>query len=408
MSIGAFDRWLEAVRLSGALVYAKRLAANDTLATGAHQAGPYVPKDFLFRVLPEMHRPDLQNPDIWFPLRIESHGDAARVRAIWYNNRLFGKTRDEARITNFGGAQSPLLDPANTAALTLFAFTRGATGPACGVWICTTLEEEEHAESYVGPVEPGAGVVWEAWTGKVTAQRSPDALQSCRLTLEQIPQAWLHDFPSGAEIIRKSLDLLPGRELTPDERLLRRRACEYDVFLSVEEAVVLPRIQVGFPTIDAFVAQAQTVLQRRKARSGRSLELQMKEILTEEGLVEGRDFQHGVESDPNRHPDFLFPSQSAYRDPGHPPSALFMLATKTTCRDRWRQVINEADRIPVKHLLTLQEGLTVEQHSEMMSSGLSLVVPLPLQGKYPAAIRRQLLSVAEFLDTVRVVHSTAR
>ena len=408
MSISALDRWVEAVRLSGALVYAKRLAANDTRATGAHQAGPYIPKNFLFRALPEIYRSDLQNPDIWFSLRIESHGDAAQVRAIWYNSRLFGKTRDEARITNFGGVQSPLLDPANTAALTLFAFTRRDAGPACRVWICTTLEEEAHVESYVGPVEPGAGIVWESSTGKVVPQMPGHVPRTCRLSPDQIPVEWLQDFPSGAEIVRKTLDLLPVGFTPPDERLLRRRTCEYQVFLSVEEAVVLPTLREGFTTMDAFVARAQSVVQRRKSRSGRSLELHMKEILIEEGLVEGRDFQHNVESDPRRRPDFLFPSQAAYRSPTFPSQRLAMLATKTTCRDRWRQVCNEADRIPTKHLLTLQEGVTQQQHAEMVASGVKLVVPKSLRQRYPEEIRSDLLTISDFLDLLERRRQSSR
>ena len=35
-----------------------------------------------------------------------------------------------------------------------------------------------------------------------------------------------------------------------------------------------------------------------------------------------------------------------------------MLAAKTTCHDRWRQLIDTAGPIPVKHLLTLQEGVS--------------------------------------------------
>jgi len=32
--------------------YVKRLAANDTLASGAHQAGPYIAKDFFIQCIP--------------------------------------------------------------------------------------------------------------------------------------------------------------------------------------------------------------------------------------------------------------------------------------------------------------------------------------------------------------------
>lgn len=55
-----------------------------------------------------------------------------------------------------------------------------------------------------------------------------------------------------------------------------------------------------------------------------------------------------------------------------------MLAVKTTCKDRWRQVLNEADKINNIHLFTLQEGVSLTQFREMQSAGVKLVVPLPL------------------------------
>jgi hypothetical protein len=55
-----------------------------------------------------------------------------------------------------------------------------------------------------------------------------------------------------------------------------------------------------------------------------------------------------------------------------------MLAAKTTCKDRWRQILNEADRIPAKHLLTLQEGVSEGQFREMNDAGVRLVVPRAL------------------------------
>jgi hypothetical protein len=78
-----------------------------------------------------------------------------------------------------------------------------------------------------------------------------------------------------------------------------------------------------------------------------------------------------------------------------------MLAAKTTCKDRWRQILNEAERIPVKHLLTLQEGISENQFREMHAAGVTLVVPRPLMSKYPVSVRHQLLSVEKFVSEVR-------
>ncbi len=78
-----------------------------------------------------------------------------------------------------------------------------------------------------------------------------------------------------------------------------------------------------------------------------------------------------------------------------------MLAAKTTCKDRWRQILNEADRIQVKHLLTLQEGVSENQFKEMTEAGVKLVVPRALHDSYPKDIRQNLLSLKEFINNVR-------
>jgi hypothetical protein len=171
----------------------------------------------------------------------------------------------------------------------------------------------------------------------------------------------------------------------------------------VEEAIEMPMIHAGFQTIDDFLARAQTILQRRKARSGRSLELHTREILIEERLREGTDFAQGRESDPGRRPDFLFPSEAAYKDPVFPANRLRMLAVKTTCRDRWRQVLNEADRIGTKHLLTLQEGVSEGQFREMTEAHVQLVVPAPLFEKFPQSVQPHLLTLESFIADVRLV-----
>jgi len=53
------------------------------------------------------------------------------------------------------------------------------------------------------------------------------------------------------------------------------------------------------------------------------------------------------------------------------------LTLVTTCKDRWRQVINEADRIPEKHLFTLQPTISKNQLREMTDEKVHLVVPSP-------------------------------
>ena len=78
-----------------------------------------------------------------------------------------------------------------------------------------------------------------------------------------------------------------------------------------------------------------------------------------------------------------------------------MLAAKTTCKDRWRQILNEADRIPTKHLLTLQEGVSENQFQEMVEANVKLVVPQGLHESYPEWVRPHLISFESFIADVR-------
>ena len=80
-----------------------------------------------------------------------------------------------------------------------------------------------------------------------------------------------------------------------------------------------------------------------------------------------------------------------------------MLAVKTTCKDRWRQILNEANRIPTKHLLTLQEGVSEGQFKEMSEAGVQLVVPAPLASSFPESVRPHLQTLESFIGDVRLL-----
>ncbi|MBH0238933.1 type II restriction endonuclease [Methylobrevis albus] len=407
MALSDLTDWLGEFCAPGIALCVKRLSGNDTLANGTHQAGPYIPKEFLFRIFPTINRTDEKNPVYWFELAVDSHLDVRKVRAVYYNSKRFeGKAngRDETRLTNFGGGASALLDAESTGALSIFAFPLNDNGAAigCHVWVCRNEVEEDTAEERFGPVEPGRFIMWSPEQPGLFPPFAAGPAK-CWLDPGDIPPTWVAKFPTGAEIVRKAVELRAEHGMPPDKRLLRRRECEFEIFRSVEAAVEFPAIHAGFTNLDDFISRAQTVLQRRKARSGRSLELHTREILIEEQFREGTDFQHGPQSEPGKRPDFLFPSQAAYRDPTFPAARLRMLATKTTCRDRWRQVINEADRIPVKHLLTLQEGVSEAQFHEMTQAKVQLVVPEPLMAKYPASIRTDIMTLESFLGDLRLL-----
>jgi hypothetical protein len=82
-----------------------------------------------------------------------------------------------------------------------------------------------------------------------------------------------------------------------------------------------------------------------------------------------------------------------------------MLAVKTTCRDRWRKILNEADRIPNKHLLTLQEGVSEAQFAEMRRGGVKLVVPKRLMRSFAKSIQPHLQSLEGFIGEVAALQA---
>ncbi|NTW53410.1 MAG: type II restriction endonuclease [Chlorobaculum sp.] len=400
--------WLSDFYATNWLWYAKRLSGNDTLANATHQAGPYVPKNVLFQVFPLLDNPKKENPDIRFRISIDSHEYERHARAIWYNNKLFGGTRNEARMTGFGGIDSALLDPENTGALAIFAFRLEAENDdiACRVWICRTTDEEELAESHIGVVEPGKWLLHKC-NGATTLQRKEDkqlTRTDCWLAIDDIPASWLKEFPSGIEVIRKAIDLRPEFSVyPPDKRLIKRRDCEFELFKSLELAIEFPRIKGPFSSLETFLDIAQTILQRRKSRSGRSLELHLREIFIEESLREEMDFSYQRISEISKKPDFIFPSIARYRDPAFSSEKLRVLAVKTTCKDRWRQVINEANRIGKKHLFTLQEGISLNQFREMQAHDVQLVVPADIIKMYHKDIRSKIMSLEGFLSEIKTL-----
>lgn len=66
-------------------------------------------------------------------------------------------------------------------------------------------------------------------------------------------------------------------------------------------------------------------------------------------------------------------------------------------------MINEANRIPEKHLLTLQEGVSEGQFQEMREAGVILVVPTGLHNSYPDAVKPHLVSFESFIGEVRLL-----
>jgi hypothetical protein len=79
--------------------FSKTLSANDLGETGSHQAGILIPKNSeLLKIFPKLD-PTAPNPRAQFTVR-EIEGDFHwTFNFIYYNNKFWGGTRNEYRLT---------------------------------------------------------------------------------------------------------------------------------------------------------------------------------------------------------------------------------------------------------------------------------------------------------------------
>src|SRR3546814_1692159 len=114
----------------------------------------------------------------------------------------------------------------------------------------------------------------------------------------------------------------------------------------------------------------------------------------------GVQYARGAETENKNKPDFLFPGPQAYHDDLFPRERLTMLGAKSTPKDRWGQVLSEAEKINEKHLLTLSPGISENQTDEMRAKRLQLVVQSGLYSTSRTAQKNGVLSRGQLLTLV--------
>jgi len=181
-----------------------------------------------------------------------------------------------------------------------------------------------------------------------------------------------------------------------DAALMAWLEAEENAFKVFEHYQIQQKIKTGFSTVDEFIAFSLTVQNRRKSRAGHALENQLKFIFEQLNVR----FTSQAYTEAHSKPDFLFPGIREYKDATFPAVKLTMLGAKTTCKDRWPQVLSEAARIEHKHLITLEAGITEHQTDKMACNNLQLVVPRQIFSSYTAKQQNWLWNVEDFIKYV--------
>lgn len=241
--------------------------------------------------------------------------------------------------------------------------------------------------------------------GLVTAERLVDKADWLDILLTRFGKT---GFPKTAEFsafARETLEQACDPVSDPDACLMAWMDHEELLFRTYERHIVQQRLREGFgksgDEVEEFISYSLSVQNRRKSRVGHAFEAHLEALFLDNKLQFERPRGKIRVTENNSKPDFMFPSFSHYHDMSYPSEQLIVLGAKTTCKDRWRQVLAEANRVERKHLITLEPAISVAQTEEMSSAKLQLVVPTSIQSTYSAQQRPKLLHVSEFIEHAR-------
>ncbi len=368
--------------------YVKFLSANDLGLTGSHQRGIYLSKDCwpFFLDAPGPAGENLER------LMTIDWGDGRRTPAMF---KWYGASKKEYRIT-----QTTALfrhrEERSLGALFLLLDASDTHGELTG----RILESDEDIEQVLNFL----GITPAETAQTLNFDLNERLLPECEKYLQSIGGV----FPDTRDISRRSQrifeELYGAGELeNPDRALLHLIEIEYTLFRYIERSIYEPLLKRAFERIEDLLVVSLEINNRRKSRAGLALENHL------QFLFHRLHVPHSCQAttEDHRKPDFIFPGEEAYRDPQFPADRLFFLGAKTTCKDRWRQILNEADRIPVKYLCTLQQGFSTAQLHEMREAGVVPVIPAAYHSHCKESDREYLLSVREFIERVLAANGTA-
>jgi hypothetical protein len=204
-------------------------------------------------------------------------------------------------------------------------------------------------------------------------------------------------FPTTARMAAVARELAGIESTDADATLLRWLEAEERIFRAAERQLVEVKLRAGFADVDDFISYSLSVQNRRKSRMGLALQNHLTELFRANELR----FSAQAYTENRKKPDFLFPGESDYHDATFDASRLAMLAAKSSCKDRWSQILPEADRIPIKHLCTLEASISEAQTEEMARKEVVLVLPYALHATYSASQRATLLTLQQFIEQLR-------
>ncbi|TIQ33097.1 MAG: restriction endonuclease [Mesorhizobium sp.] len=389
-------------------VAVKRLSMVETSAAGSNQH-EFNSSRALRNLLGDADRRRIPTRFIW--LGAEQEGIAADGLLSWYDARRKHPTRTEYHLYYYANDVTDLMREGDT----LFVAVRrdgtamaivtpgGSTFQSQLLWLFG-LEHQPELE-FAGreiTVDRSGGIDFAVRYILDELGIEPEEPEADEL--DAVIERFGMKFPGTREFSQLARTSLPAISPldSPDMVLMAWLEREELLFRRLERRIVAERLGSGFAAgdgsadVDGFLAFSLSVQNRRKSRAGQSLEHHLEALFAARSIR----FSRGAETENRNRPDFLFPGHAEYHDPGFSPARLTMLASKSTLKDRWRQVLPEAARIPSKHLLTLEPAISENQTSQMRAEQLQLVLPVKLHQTYSPVQRAWLMTLTDFVEVV--------
>lgn len=398
------------------VVAAKRLATVDTITALSNQHEVTGSK-VLRTILGEATRSKPKGGDdtrydatyIWLGGEQEALSEDGKLS--WYDSRANDPKRSaEWRLYYQGNPVTELMQPGDSLFLArrpddhlLFIVTPDGTNIQSQLVWLFGLAEQPGFDFQQREITPDNGGEIDFAARYILDELGIEASEPEADMLDGLIEKFGLKFPKTrvfSELARTSLPEVSPLD-DPDAALLAWMDREELMFRRLERRIVAERIANGFAgpggaDVEGFLKFSLTVQNTRKSRVGLALENHLEAIFAAHNIRYAR----GAETENKNKPDFMFPGKVEYQNPEFPAERLTMLGSKSTLKDRWRQVLSEAERIATKHLLTLSPGISENQTNEMQAKALQLVVPRKLHETYRANQRDWLMNMHDFLNLV--------
>src|ERR1700675_1125804 len=295
----------ESVRVGNAIL--KFISPNDVGLTGGHQCGYYLPKAVWQMFSP--HKPE------------KGKNHETNVLVTWQNDRVtdsrgkwYGKsTRSEYRLTRVG-KDFPFLTFDNVGDLLVLI---PETHHKFTAFVLDNDTDIEDMEAALGVQITKNWAAYSHWEPQVESEDECVEKKFRKFVVA------LDAFPSGAIFSKHARDALiecikKFEALPLDELLMQCMDAEYRPFRLADQQICQAEIVRVFKDVDDFLRTASSIMNRRKARAGRSLENHVEYILKKSGIP------HVIRPQLDGEPDIVIPSAEAYNDNSYPTNKLIV------------------------------------------------------------------------------------